>query len=339
MKRLIAVFALAAGCALAQSLPMEALPDRYLARLEVRDRILRNLPPSFRGFSFVVDTLKRWQPGSTVRVAFLDGSNPLRKGIADAASAWLAHGNIRLDFGYDPAAGTYRSWSRGDQTYQADIRISFDGKGYYSLVGRDSNDPAVVHPSEESMNFEGFLANPPPDWQATAMHEFGHAFGFQHEHQHPVGGCDSEFRWFDDPGYSPEPGRLGLPDSQGRRPGIYTALAAPPNEWPASKVDRNLKQLPNSSAFLLGAFDRASIMMYSFAAWMFVSSDSRCYTPRNKVLSEGDRQGFAQAYPAAAAEIISLSRARRDYLDSALREASLPADRQRRLREQLREIR
>ena len=58
-----------------------------------------------------------------------------------------------------------------------------------------------MKPNEASMNFERFNQQLPDDFRGVILHEFGHALGFEHEHQHPTQGCDAEFRWDDDPGY------------------------------------------------------------------------------------------------------------------------------------------
>jgi hypothetical protein len=79
------------------------------------------------------------------------------------------------------------------------------------------------------MNFGGFAVSLPQDWAATVLHEFGHALGLQHEHQHPVGGCDLDFRWEDDPGYTPTFDGFGqfITDSNGKPPSVYTVLGGP----------------------------------------------------------------------------------------------------------------
>jgi hypothetical protein len=87
-------------------------------------------------------------------------------------------------------------WSTSDQNYAADIRIGFINQGDYagnwSAVGTDSRDSTVEGgaPNQGSMNFGGFDQQLPVDWAGTVLHEFGHALGFEHEHQSPSGGCD-----------------------------------------------------------------------------------------------------------------------------------------------------
>lgn len=58
------------------------------------------------------------------------------------------------------------------------------------MVGRNAVNAALPGggPGQASMNLAGFDIALPADWQAVVRHEFGHALGFEHEHQSPAGG-------------------------------------------------------------------------------------------------------------------------------------------------------
>lgn len=293
---------------------MDILPDRLEAS---RANYYRTLYSQMQSHgtgnyspNYVINTLKLWNPGQAIRVAFNGGSSSVREKIADVASTWTSYANISFDF--KDSDGNFNEWSTSDTEYRADIRISFDNPGYYSMLGTDSI--SAISANMESMNFGGFDSTLPREWEATVLHEFGHALGFEHEHQHPEEGCESEFRWDDDLGYVATKDSSGcwyVMDSAGRRPGIYTVLGGCPNYWDKAKVDFNLRQLPPSSAYSLSAFDSASIMKYYFDAWMFKSgTSSPCYSPRNLVLSAQDKLGAATVYPRPTEDVRSLVRNR-----------------------------
>jgi len=278
----------------------EAYPNRVQARLEQRNRSLKSLV-AVNGHSphFIVNLSKRWQPGQSIRVAFRGGTPTLHRDIADTVTEWTQFANLNFDFGLDPATQKYRHWSTSDTSFAAEIRVSFDQQGYYSLVGNDSINPAITKPKEESLNLEGFDTQRPSDWKAVALHEFGHAIGFEHEHQNALVPCD--FRFEDEPGYVPTTDSFGqfMPDPHGKRPGLYTLLGGPPNNWPKAVVDFNLRPLPDSSAYMTGTFDKDSIMKYFFPEWMFIAgASSACFSSdENLALSVGDKQGAAKLYP------------------------------------------
>jgi hypothetical protein len=277
---------------------IDPIPDEYEQAIKIRNETLATRRAS-EPREAVLDLTRLWRPGQDIRVAFLGGNAVLYAKIEQAASEWTKYGDIHFDF---KAIGTnqYRSWSRSDSSYQADIRIAFDAPGYWSLVGTDCIDRKVTGPAKATMNFRGFDDFLPPDYTATVIHEFGHALGFQHEHQHPEGFCESEFRWDNDPGYEETRDARGtfIADANGKQPGIYTYLGGPPNKWGREKVDFNLRQLRPSSAYLLRPFDALSIMKYYFGPEMFKNGkDSKCFSPQNLVLSAGDKAGIAEVYP------------------------------------------
>lgn len=292
---------------------LESLPDSVVAALEVRDAWRKQLADSTPGLEFIVADLQAWPVGSVVRVAFLDGDSALHADVANATKQITDAMNLRLDFGFDEGAGTYRRWTANDTQLQAEIRVSFDMGGYWSLVGTDSADATIDPsggpigglPNQRSLNLGGYKASKPQGWEGTVRHEFMHALAFKHEHQNFRGPCADDFRWDNDPGYVPTKDARGVfvPDAQGRRPGIYTYLAGEPNKWSKAKVDHNLRTKNDPDA-VMGPFDAASVMLYRFAPFFYKSSPSACApTGPGQDLSDGDKRGLGVIYPEAADEV------------------------------------
>lgn len=242
-----------------------------------------------------------WRPGQTITVAFSGGSPELHALIERAATSWTQPGAANLTLKFRGPDNQFIRWSSKDKEYRGMIRISFDAKGYWSMVGSDSIASNVRGggANEASMNLQGFDNRLPFDWEAVVRHEFGHALGFEHEHQMSEAACD--FRFDDDPGYLYRTDSKGyvVPDAEGRRPGLYNVLGGAQNYWSPPEVDRNLRALPISSAYLVSTFDKASIMKYFFYADMFISgAQSGCYTDtKNLELSPLDMAGAQRAYP------------------------------------------
>ena len=312
---------------------LDALPDSVVASLEVRDRARRRMSDPDAGLEFVIADVLRWPPGSTVRIAFLDGDTDLHAEVASATQQISDHCNLDLDFGVDPATGAHRRWSEDDTEYAAEIRVSFDRDGFFSLVGTDSTDRSIGSPNEDvggrpgqrSLNLGGFTEQLPDRWEGTVRHEFLHALAFHHAHQNLRGPCEAQFRWDDDPGYVPTTDAEGrfVPDRSGRRPGIYTYLAGPPNRWPKAKVDHNLRTEDDPTT-IVGPFDPESVMLYRFADFFYVSTPSPCAPTGDGLnLSDGDKRGLQLLYPGVAADVAATARRADDALAALLPEGGV----------------
>lgn len=286
---------------------MEGYPDEIATSLAQHEVELKAASEKLSmGISAIIRKRQhRWLPGSTVTVAFYGGNDGLLAQIEQAAQQWTAPGRANLRLSFRDDQGKFRRWTPRDQTYAGDIRVGFNGGAYgayWSLVGTDSHDKTIKGgaANQQSMNFQAFDKGLPKDWQITVLHEFGHALGFEHEHQSPAAQCG--FRFDDDPGYVRTVDQEGwfTTDEQNRRPGLYTYLGGKDNYWPPQKVDQNLRQLAASEAYEVGTYDKLSIMEYVFDAFMFAAGDkSPCYVPRdNAQLSAQDIAALKRAYPA-----------------------------------------
>jgi hypothetical protein len=307
-----------------EDIVLESLPDEVAASMETRDRWMASLQYASGGLEFLIADLQGWGPGKTVRVAFLGGSESLYREIEEVTRTITENANVVLDF--KNADGTYRTWSEADRTYAAEIRVSFDQTGNFSLVGTDSTNPNIGLPQhlvggaphQRSLNLGGFNVQKPPRWEGTVRHEFLHALAFSHEHQNMRGPCEAAFRWEDDPGYQLTRDHRGayVVDGNNRRPGIYTYLSGFPNGWSKQKVDHNLRIPSDSRSLVAGAFDPASVMLYRFPPLFYRTQPSPCSPTGDGVaLSEGDIRGLNLLYPRTTEAVNAAAERRKELID------------------------
>ena len=239
-----------------------------------------------------------------IRVAFNGGSPAVRQEIRRIAQDWAGETNalveaadrprlpydpygldgaLNFDFGVETAEGfKFHTWSYHDETYAADIRIGFeDGQGFWSMIGTDATSEWLVPADAASMNLEGLhgYSPMPKGWRSTIYHEFGHALGLQHEHQHPTSECGNALRLEDDEGYqlTLNEGDRAVPDPDGKRPGVLTQLEHAPNYWSRRDAKHNLRQLKKTKDLAVVDFDPDSIMRYEFAAeWYRDDAPQEC---------------------------------------------------------------
>ena len=302
---------------------LESLPEGVLASMESRDRWLAGLGYGDGGFEFLVADLQSWAPGQVVRGAFLGGSAPLHRAIDEATQSISETANIVLDF---KQGEKYRTWSTEDTEYLAEIRVSFDLDGYFSLVGTDSVNPEIGlprhpvggAPHQRTLNLGGFDEARPADWAGITRHEFLHALGVHHEHQNMRGPCEAAFRWEDDPGYQPTRDERGayVTDAAGQRPGIYTYLSGYPNGWSRARVNAQLRVAGDGGGSLVsGPFDPSSVMLYRFPALFYRTQPSPCAPVGDgQQLSDGDKRGLRLLYPQGAGPVNAIGQRRENLL-------------------------
>ncbi|MAT42193.1 MAG: Tolloid-like protein 1 [Anaerolineaceae bacterium] len=195
---------------------------------------------------------KMWQPGQRLRIRFLDGEQALHWRVEEQASQWLKYANLEFEFGNFP---------------DAEIRITFNGSGYRSLVGTD----ALKRPSPfPTMTLGGFTVNTnATELRRVVIHEFGHAIGCVHEQSSPS---------------------IDIPWDVEKVYAYYARYG-----WDKAKVDDNvLKRYKKHEVFHTEDHDEDSIMQYPVNKALTIGDFEIGW---NTELSEKDKIFIAKMYP------------------------------------------
>lgn len=196
---------------------------------------------------------KKWAAGRTLRVRFLDGAATIQGRVREMAMEWTKYANLDLAFGSDP---------------DAEIRISFAADpGSWSFIGTDN---LSIPKNRPTMNFGWLRTNSSDDeYSRVVKHEFGHALGMIHEHQHP----EANIPWDKEAVYN------YYMTSQG---------------WTKAEVDTNLFQKYSTASTQFSAYDPSSIMHYPVDESLTIGSYSVGW---NTQLSATDKSFIATVYP------------------------------------------
>ena len=208
-------------------------------------------------------TGKKWENGRTLRVSFMDGDSAVQSKVEQFARQWSQFANVKFAFGPNS---------------NAEIRVSFKDRGSWSYIGTDA---LSVGKSKPTMNY-GWLTPTTSDneYSRVVLHEFGHALGCIHEHQHPEAGIpwDTET--------------------------VYRYYMGPPNNWTKEKVDINIFQKYSSGITNFSEFDRASIMLYAIPNSLTVGDFEVGW---NRALSATDKEFMGTMYPLETKTITELT--------------------------------
>lgn len=166
---------------------------------------------------------KKWAPGRTLNVRFLNGSSFVQDKVKQFASTWQLFANIKFNF---------------NGGANSEIRISFNPGGSNSYLGTDA---LSIPQDRQTMNFGWFDANTSDqEFSRTTIHEFGHALGCIHEHQNPT---------------------VSIPWDKPAVYKYYADTQSPP--WSTAQVDSNLFAKYGTDVTQYSQFDAASIMCYA----------------------------------------------------------------------------
>ncbi|KAI1756782.1 hypothetical protein F4782DRAFT_280630 [Xylaria castorea] len=218
-----------------------------------RNETLR--PPSR---SLCADMSLLWDEERPLTVSFLDScsassfTNEQVQGfVKDGAYDWTRGTSLRFSF-------LHATDSNRDR---ANIRVSFQGSGNWSVLGTTS-----VESGKPTMNL-GFERDvKKAEITRVALHEFGHALGFHHEHSSP------NFPLHLD------------------REAIMKDYDTSSDNW----FDDNFAKLAMSSTIEASCFDIDSVMMYTI--WPSWNKEEACIRG-SLVLSKTDRKMVQKWYP------------------------------------------
>lgn len=257
-----------------------ALAKRILAKTT-------QVPPSAAAVMphAVVRLAKTWEPGSTLKVCFYEGGGSIRKLILSHADEWARHGNLTFDGGYPP---DFRSCAPNDG---AVIRISFRLPNYASFVGTDALYHAARDQPTMALRDFDFLDLSSEDArlfiQWITLHEFGHAIGFEHEHQHPASVCEEQFD------KAAIMRRVGWTDAEYEE---NIPRLTPSSILPITDEGLRSRVIQNGDSVAITKYDPESIMHYSLYPSDFKQPPGSCYVPQVYELSDRDKLAVRYAY-------------------------------------------
>ena len=188
------------------------------------------MPVAFSRADANAFTKTLWPVGATLRVSFLNGDAPTRKRVAEIASEWSRHANLRFAF-KDNSEPTSK-----ERAADVRIRLTPGGRSGWAYLGTTAREASAEEPTME-LAVNG-LEPTSDEFRLQVLHEFGHVLGLVHELQNP----NAEIEW--------------------HRDAVYQEYTGPPNRWTRQQVDEqffNRGDIPRSS---YRAFDPQSVMWY-----------------------------------------------------------------------------
>jgi hypothetical protein len=237
------------------SVPLERLREAQRLAVEENPTNSSEIENPDTGERAFVVTSKLWKPGRTLRVRFMGGTPAVQEKVKQYANEWSNHTSLKFDFRDDP---------------DAEIRVAFVKDGSWSYIGTDA---LVISKDEATMNY-GWFDKPvsEDEYSRVIIHEFGHAIGMPHEHNHP----DKDIPW--------------------NRDAVYRYYMNPPNNWTKAQVDNNLFAKYSKTLTKFSTFDNKSIMLYPIPK-EFVTDPAAAVNWSNTKLSDTDKTFIRTIYP------------------------------------------
>lgn len=243
------------------------MSDTLVANAIYRLRQKLHLPQAMkpRKKRSVADYSVFWRPGQTLRISFIGTPCPwLKKSIFDTACQWLKYANLNFEL-------------LDNDVDKAEIRIQTDVQEgvNFSFLGNQALDVGGA-----TMALGVKLSD--PLFEPFVLHEFGHALGMEHEHQHP---------------------RANIPwDLDAVRQMLAVILADEANN--PNDLDDLIEEdlatqflpLPDNGDLLILPYDRRSIMHYPIRQKLTRHAFKRSH---NLKISKKDKRFMRLVYPAS----------------------------------------
>ena len=217
-----------------------------------------------------------WEPGTNIKVEFINAPDWKKKWVEKVVTEQIAP-YVNLTFEWDSAPG--------------DISIDFPQAviaqsmlGRTSRMERPSMSLGWLDPPFRSFEWQGKTYQIPAGQVrnetdqgpittgATVAHEFGHALGMIHEHQNPFG---EPIQW--------------------NEAAVFAYYSGPPNNWDSSAIRYNILDNVPKETHNGSAFDKDSIMIYSFPGYFTHNVPDGIKLPNQ--LSPTDKVWLSKMYP------------------------------------------
>lgn len=201
----------------------------------------------------------------TLTVRFLNGTKKQKDLVKEVAPEWGKYAYIHFKFiDYNDRSDIRVTFTPVQTVWNDKLQQMIPIGEFYSYVGTD----ATYHRDSHTMALRFTDLESDAQKRGIILHEFGHALGLKHEHQHPA----AQIRW--------------------NKP-VVTAALEKSAGWSPERVEYNVfRPLEESKHFSTG-YDPDSVMLYYYPSeWTL---DGRG-TKENNELSELDQYFVAMLY-------------------------------------------